>query len=89
MRQENRPRAGKSTTFPTCATAAPLRTPRPTIDKLNAALAADFKRPETAERFKALDIVAQWNTPAEFAAFITEQSAKWGKVIRAAGIEPQ
>ena len=64
-------------------------TPPPIIDTLNAALAADFKRPETAERFKALGIVAQWNTPAEFAAFITEQSAKWGKVIRAAGIEPE
>jgi tripartite-type tricarboxylate transporter receptor subunit TctC len=64
-------------------------TPRPIIDTLNAALAADFKRSETAERFRALGIVAQWNTPAEFASFITEQSAKWGKVIRAAGIEPE
>ncbi len=64
-------------------------TPQPIIDKLNAALAADFKRPETAERFTALGIVAQWDTPAEFATFITEQSAKWGKVIRAAGITPQ
>jgi len=27
-------------------------TPRPIIDQVNAALAADFKRPETAERFK-------------------------------------
>ena len=64
-------------------------TQQPIVDKLNAALAADFKRPATAERFKALGIVAQWGTPAEFAAFIAEQSAKWGKVIRAAGIEPQ
>jgi len=64
-------------------------TPRPIIDKLNAALAADFKRPETAKRFTALGVVAQWDTPAEFAAFITEQSAKWGKVIRATRIEPQ
>jgi tripartite-type tricarboxylate transporter receptor subunit TctC len=64
-------------------------TPQPIIDKLNAALAADFKRPETAERFRALGIVAQWDAPAEFAAFTTEQSAKWGKVIRAAGITPQ
>jgi tripartite-type tricarboxylate transporter receptor subunit TctC len=64
-------------------------TPQPIVDKLNAVLAADFKRPETAERFKALGVVAQWDTPAEFAAFITEQSAKWGKVIKAAGIEPQ
>jgi tripartite-type tricarboxylate transporter receptor subunit TctC len=64
-------------------------TPQPIVDKLNAALAADFKRPETAERFKTLAIVAQWDTPAEFAGFITEQNAKWSKVIRAAGIEPQ
>ena len=64
-------------------------TASPIIDKLNTALAADFKRPETAERFKALGIVAQWDTPAGFAAFIAEQSTKWGKVIRAAGIEPQ
>ena len=64
-------------------------TPKPIIEKLNAALAADFKRPETAERFKALGIVAQSDTPDEFRAFIAEQSAKWGKVIKAAGIEPQ
>jgi tripartite-type tricarboxylate transporter receptor subunit TctC len=61
----------------------------PIIDKLNTALAEDFKRAETAERFKALGIVAQWDTPAGFAAFIAEQNTKWGKVIRAAGIEPQ
>jgi tripartite-type tricarboxylate transporter receptor subunit TctC len=64
-------------------------TPQPIVDKLNAALAADFKKPETAERFKSFGVVAQWDTPSEFAAFITEQSAKWGKVIKAAGIEPQ
>jgi tripartite-type tricarboxylate transporter receptor subunit TctC len=64
-------------------------TPQAIVEKLNAALAADFKRPKTAERFSALGIVAQWGTPAEFAVFITEQSAKWSKVIRAAGIEPQ
>jgi tripartite-type tricarboxylate transporter receptor subunit TctC len=64
-------------------------TPKPIVDKLNAALAADFKRPETAERFKALGIVAQWDTPEEFGAFIAEQRVKWGKVIKAAGIEPQ
>jgi tripartite-type tricarboxylate transporter receptor subunit TctC len=64
-------------------------TPQPIIEKLNAALAADFKRPETTKRFTALGIVAQSGTPAEFAAFIAEQRAKWGKVIRAAGIEPQ
>jgi tripartite-type tricarboxylate transporter receptor subunit TctC len=64
-------------------------TPQSIVDKLNGALAADFKRPETVERFTSLGIVAQWDSSAEFAAFITEQSAKWGNVIRAAGITPQ
>ena len=64
-------------------------TPQPIVDKLNAALAADFKRSETVDRFKSFGIVAQWDTPSEFAAFITEQSTKWVKVIRAAGIRPQ
>jgi tripartite-type tricarboxylate transporter receptor subunit TctC len=64
-------------------------TPKPIVDKLNAALVADLKLPETAKRFDALGIVAQWDTPEEFGAFITEQSAKWGKIIKAAGIQPE
>ena len=64
-------------------------TPRAIVDKLNAALVADLKRPETTARFKAMGIVAQWDTPEEFRAFIKSESAKWGKVIHAAGIEPQ
>jgi tripartite-type tricarboxylate transporter receptor subunit TctC len=64
-------------------------TPQPIISKLNAALVADLKRPETAARFKPLGIVAQWDTPAEFRAFIAVQTAKWVDVIRAAHIEMQ
>jgi tripartite-type tricarboxylate transporter receptor subunit TctC len=64
-------------------------TPKPIVDKLNAALVADLKLPETAKRLDALGIVAQWDTPEEFSAFITEQTAKWGKVIKAAGIQPE
>ena len=61
-------------------------TPKTIIDRLNAALVAELKKPETTERFKALGIVARWDTPAEFQTFIDTESAKWGKVIRAAGI---
>lgn len=63
-------------------------TPKPIIDKISDALRPDLKRPETAARFKAIGIVAQSDTPAEFRAFIASESVKWGKVIRAAGIEP-
>ncbi len=61
-------------------------TPKDIVDRLNAALVAELKKSETAKRFKDLGIIAKWNTPEEFGAFITEQSAKWGKVIHDAGI---
>ena len=64
-------------------------TPKPIVDALNAALVADLKKPETAKRFNAMGIVAQWDTPEEFRTFIAAQTEKWGKVIKAAGIEPQ
>jgi tripartite-type tricarboxylate transporter receptor subunit TctC len=64
-------------------------TRRSIIDTIAAVLAADLKRPQTMARFKAIGIVAQSDTPAQFRAFIAAESAKWGKVIRQAGIEPQ
>jgi len=64
-------------------------TPQNIVERINAALVADLKRPQTAERFKAMGIEAQWDTPQQFRAFIAAENAKWGKVIRAAGIEPQ
>jgi tripartite-type tricarboxylate transporter receptor subunit TctC len=64
-------------------------TPKPIVDALNAALVADLKKPETATRFNTMGIVAQWDTPEEFRAFIAAETEKWGKVIHAAGIEPQ
>jgi len=64
-------------------------TPKTIVDAIEAPLAADLKRPETVARFKAIGIVAQSDTPDEFRAFIASESAKWGKVIRQAGIQPQ
>jgi tripartite-type tricarboxylate transporter receptor subunit TctC len=68
---------------------APAGTPKSVVEKLNEVLVADLKRPETAARFKAIGIDARWSTPDEFRAFIASESAKWGPIIRAAGIEPQ
>lgn len=62
-------------------------TPKEIVDRLNAPLVAELKKPETAKRFKDLGIIARWSTPEEFSTFIAEQSAKWGKVIHDAGIQ--
>ena len=64
-------------------------TPKPIIGDIARYLAADLKRPETVAKFKAIGIVAQSDTPAEFRAFIASESAKWSKVIRAAGIQAE
>jgi tripartite-type tricarboxylate transporter receptor subunit TctC len=64
-------------------------TPKPIVDDIARYLAADLKRPETVAKFKAIGIVAQSETPEEFRAFIASESAKWGKVIKQAKIEPQ
>jgi tripartite-type tricarboxylate transporter receptor subunit TctC len=64
-------------------------TPKAIIDKLNRPLVADLKKPETEARFKKIGVVVRWSTPAEFRTWIDTESAKWGKVIKSAGIEPQ
>jgi len=64
-------------------------TPKSIVETLNAALVADLKKPETAARLKTMGIVAQADTPEEFRAFIASETARWSKVIRAAGIEAQ
>lgn len=64
-------------------------TPSAIVDKLNTLLVADLKKPETEARFKKIGVVVRWSTPAEFRNWIDTESAKWGKVIKAAGIESQ
>jgi len=64
-------------------------TPKAIVTRINAALVAELKEPQTAARLKAIGVEARWDTPDEFRAFIAAESARWGKLIRAAGIEPQ
>lgn len=64
-------------------------TPKPIIEKISAALLADLKRPEIAERFRPLGIAVRGEGPEKFRAFLAAESAKWGRVVREAGIEPQ
>jgi tripartite-type tricarboxylate transporter receptor subunit TctC len=64
-------------------------TPKSIVERINAILAADLKRPQTIARFKAISIVAQSDTPEQFRAFIAAESTKWGAVIRTAGIQAE
>ncbi len=67
---------------------APAGTPRETVQKLNAAIAAVLRQPEVAERMKQQGLEPHDNTPEQFAAWIEQQSRQWAKVIRDAGVKP-
>jgi tripartite-type tricarboxylate transporter receptor subunit TctC len=68
---------------------APKGTPKPVLDKLNAALKAALKDPYVIERFAMINTVPVEDarvTPEAHKKFVTEEVAKWGKVIRDAGV---
>jgi len=66
---------------------APARTPSPVIAVLHRELAAMVKKPEVAERLVALGIEAEGTSPAQFAAQIADEIAKWGRVVKVAGVK--
>jgi tripartite-type tricarboxylate transporter receptor subunit TctC len=65
---------------------APAHTPQPIIAKLNAELVKVLKQPDLKERLAADGAEPAPSTPAEFAAWIKAEVAKWAKVIKDAGL---
>jgi tripartite-type tricarboxylate transporter receptor subunit TctC len=68
------------------AIAAPPRTPQPIIAKINAAMNDVLRAPDIAEQLAHLGLQAVGGSPAEMAAFVAEETRRWGEVIRAANI---
>ena len=66
---------------------APAATPRGIITRLNAVIVKGIRGAEAHQRLAALggDVVA--NTPAQFAAYMREDLAKWSKLIKAIGLK--
>jgi tripartite-type tricarboxylate transporter receptor subunit TctC len=67
----------------------PAGTPRPVIDVLHRELVKAYNAPEIKAQVEATGSYVAADTPEEFTAFIRAETAKWGKVGRAAGIKPQ
>ncbi|HVZ53997.1 MAG TPA: tripartite tricarboxylate transporter substrate binding protein [Pseudolabrys sp.] len=65
---------------------APAGVPRPIVDKLNAAINKAMASPAFKEKFDKTGDEPGGGTPEEFAATIKADSAKWGEVIKRAGI---
>jgi tripartite-type tricarboxylate transporter receptor subunit TctC len=63
----------------------PAGTPKSIIERLHTEFTRALKDPEFASRMRGMGLELYGTTPAEFAQLIRDESAKWGKVIRATG----
>ena len=68
---------------------APAGLPRPLLDRINAAVNRAVAAPNFRTRMTELGSEASGGTPEQFAALIRRDSARWGEVIRKAGIKLQ
>ncbi len=68
---------------------APARTPKPVVDKLNAAIRQVLAQPDVQKRFLGYGCIATASTPQEFAAMIGAEVPKWKGVVEAANITTQ
>ena len=66
---------------------APAGTPKPIINQLNAELARIMHSPELKERLATMATEPMTSTPEEFGEFIKREIAKWGAVVREAGLK--
>jgi tripartite-type tricarboxylate transporter receptor subunit TctC len=68
---------------------APAGTPAPIIEKLHKEISAMQDSPEAQKQFanEGADIIRM--TSAEFGKFIASETAKWGRVVKEAGIKAQ
>ncbi|MBI3044668.1 MAG: tripartite tricarboxylate transporter substrate binding protein [Betaproteobacteria bacterium] len=65
---------------------APVKTPRPIIERLHREIAAVLQRPDMVKRFAADGAEAVGSTPKAFTAHIKAETEKWTQVIKKAGI---
>jgi tripartite-type tricarboxylate transporter receptor subunit TctC len=68
---------------------APVATPQAILQRLHAAVVAGIGAKDASTRMSALGVDPVTSTPAQFAALIRDEIAKWAKVVRAAGIRPE
>jgi tripartite-type tricarboxylate transporter receptor subunit TctC len=68
---------------------APAKTPAAIVDRLAAEIDKALKSEEVQARFRDDGTVAAGSTPAEFAALIRTEKARWGKIVRDAGVKAE
>jgi tripartite-type tricarboxylate transporter receptor subunit TctC len=68
---------------------APNATPSDVIDKISKEINAGLADPKLKERIAEFGGTPLALSPAEFSKFIADETEKWAKVIKSAGIKPE
>src|SRR5688572_5394661 len=63
------------------------KTPAPVVQRIHAEVSKIVNSAELKSKLGAQGIELSTNSPAEFARFIREDNAKWGRIIKEAGIK--
>jgi tripartite-type tricarboxylate transporter receptor subunit TctC len=68
---------------------APVKTPKPILERLSAELNAALAEPAVVDRLDAIGSIAAPGSAEQFAAQIKRDLARYGQVVKAAGIKPE
>jgi tripartite-type tricarboxylate transporter receptor subunit TctC len=68
---------------------APAGTPRPIIEKLNAAFNQALRNPEVVKRMGELAIEPMQSTPEEAKKYFDDQMAFWDPIVKKSGAKPE
>jgi len=66
---------------------APAGTPAPVVERLQKEFAAAMADPKARERFDALGLLPAGNPPADFAAQVRTDQARWAEVVKKGNIK--
>lgn len=69
--------------------AAPAGTPREIIETLNKEVNAALGNPQLVAKLVQMGATTMSGSPADFGELIADETEKWGKVIKFAGIKPE
>ena len=67
----------------------PAKTPKPVIDKLNAAMREALADPDVSGKLRTVGIEPETGSPEELKAFVNAEIKKWAKIVADAKIEPE
>ena len=67
----------------------PVGAPAVLVERLHAAVDATIRSPDVARRFTELGADPQFGTPAEFAAYVADDLAKWARLAKEAGLKAE